>query len=195
MRRNCITMSLILALVLPALGRCAQPATQATEQDRTVGQTIDDAMITTRIKTTYLFNGHLNSFKINVDTKDGVVTLQGVVKTDIQKDLAGEIAKNANGVKSVRNELRAGEGAVEDPEEIDRTFSQGVLDATTTASVKTALALAKGVKASELTVTTRWGTVTITGHVATKAEKDLAEKTARQTMGVKDVVNNIQVSG
>ena len=76
------------------------------------------------------------------------------MKTGIQKDLAGEIAKNVRSVRQVRNELRVGSGPVKDPEEVDRTFSQAVLDATTTASVKTALAFTRGVKTSDINVST-----------------------------------------
>jgi osmotically-inducible protein OsmY len=156
---------------------------------------MEDAAITARLKTTYLFNRHLDALRINVDTKDGAVALEGVVRDDIQKDLAGAIAEGADGVKTVRNDLRVGEGAVEEPDEVDRTFTQTVRDATTTATVKASLAVAKGVKASEIDVSTRWGTVTLAGTVATKAEKELALKTAEDVAGVKDVVNNIQVGG
>ncbi|MCI0410567.1 MAG: BON domain-containing protein, partial [Acidobacteria bacterium] len=164
MRQNLRTVFLLLVAALSMLIGCSQPPTpthaQDGKQDATVGQRMGDAATTAKIKTTYLFNPHLNSFRIDVDTRDDVVTLQGVVKTGIQKDLAGEIAKNASGVEAVHNELKVSEGAVGDPDEVDRTFTQATLDATTTASVKMALALTRGVKASDINVSTRWGTVT-----------------------------------
>lgn len=196
MRLKLCALLLALAIAFPMLLSCSMPSTQAeAENGETFGQKIDDAAITAKIKTTYLFNGHLNPFRMNINTQDGIVTLQGVVRTDIQKDLAGEIAKNADGVRNVRNELQVSEGAVDNADEIDRTFSQAVLDASTTASVKTALALAKGVKASDINVTTRWGTVTLTGTVASKAEKKLAEDVVRNTEGVKEVEVKLQVRG
>jgi len=186
-----------LVVALSILIGCSQPPTQAqdSKQDATVGQRMDDAATTAKIKTTYIFNPHLNSFRINVDTRDSVVTLQGVVKTGIQKDLAGEIAKNASGVQAVHNELKVSEGAINDPDEVDRTFSQATLDATTTASVKMALALTRGVKASDINVSTRWGTVTLMGEVDSQAEKQLASRTAQNTDGVKEVVNKLEVRG
>ena len=197
MRKTLGTVLLAVVAALPGMLSCSLPTSQAEEpkQDETLGQKIDDATITARIKTAYLFNRHLNSFRINVDTQDSIVTLQGVVKSDIQRDLSGEIAKNVHGVRSVRNELQVSEGAVENPDELDRTFSQTVLDATTTASVKSALALTKGVKALDIDVSTRWGTVTLSGVVASKTEKQLAEEVARKTDGVKEVDNNLQVRG
>jgi len=194
MRTKLGALLLALAVAFPMLLSCSMSSTQAeAENGETIGQKIDDAAITAKIKTTYLFNGHLNPFRININTDDGVVILQGVVRTDIQRDLAGEIAKNADGVRSVRNELQVSEGAVDNADQIDRTFSQAVLDASTTASVKSALALTKGVKASDINVTTRWGTVTLTGTVASKAEKKLAEGVTRNTEGVKEVEVKLQV--
>ena len=195
MTRKSLFAFLILVWALPFLGGCLQSPAQAREPDETLGQNIKDASLTAKIKTTYLFNPHLNSFRINVNTQDSAVTLEGVVKSGIQKDLAGEIAKNADGVRSVRNELRVAEGAVNDPDEVDRTFSQAVLDATTTASAKTALALTSDVRASDINVSTRWGTVTLTGVVKSRNEKRLAEETVRNTDGVKEVVNHLDVRG
>lgn len=194
MRPN-LPVIVALSLALPGLGSCAQSGTTQEGADLSVSRKMEDAAITARLKTTYLFNRHLDALRINVDTKDGAVALEGVVRDDIQKDLAGAIAEGADGVKTVRNDLRVGEGAVEEPDEVDRTFTQTVRDATTTATVKASLAVAKGVKASEIDVSTRWGTVTLAGTVATKAEKELALKTAEDVAGVKDVVNNIQVGG
>ena len=43
--------------------------------------------------------------KIDVDTKQGVVTLTGSVDTAAQKDLAGKIAENTEHVVAVHNDL------------------------------------------------------------------------------------------
>lgn len=137
MRPKLLAMILALSLATLSVGGCARSKTQDGAED---------------------------SFRINVDTRDGAVTLQGVVRDDIQKDLAGAIAQSAEGVEG-----------------------------TTTATVKTALA--RGVKASDINVTTRWGTVTLAGSVATRAEMELASKTAEDVSGVKEVVNQIQVRG
>lgn len=77
----------------------------------------------------------------------------------------------------------------------DATVGQRMGDAVTTASVKMALALTRGVKASDINVSTRWGTVTLTGEVDSMAEKQLASKTTEDTDGVKRVVNKLEVRG
>lgn len=183
----------VVTAALPLFVSCGFQTSRAGEPERSAMQKAADASITAKIKTAYIFNRHLNSFRINVDTDDGNVVLQGAVRSEIEKDLAAEIAKNVQGVKSVRNELKVGDAVISEPEETDRTFSQSVIDATTTASVKMALGLAREIKAGDVEVSTRWGVVTLEGTVPTKAAKEQAERTARETSGVKDVVNKIKV--
>jgi osmotically-inducible protein OsmY len=160
-----------------------------------------DAGITTRIKTAYLFNPHLSATAIHVTTENGVVALSGAVPSAVHRDLAVEIAKNAEGVRDVRNELTVGESNNPSPAEredhggtSERTFGQAVHDATLTASVKMALATNKGVKATDLNVDTRNSVVTLTGQVATQAEKQLALRIAKDTDGVRKVVDQIQIA-
>lgn len=203
---HALTKSAVATLLaIPLLVGCStgstttanRPDEKEEHESTDFSQKLSDAGISTRIKTSYIFNEHLAAHKIDVDTHDGVVTLSGTVKSDIEKELAEEIAKNVAGTRSVENRLQIGEAVErsENDQDPDRTFGQAVKDATTTASVKTALAFEKGVKASDINVTTRWGTVTLTGTVATKREAELAKQTAAKTAGVKEVVNEIQVRG
>jgi len=52
-----------------------------------------------KVKTTLLFHRNVDGFKTKVDVKEGVVTLTGEALSQAQKDLAGEYAKDVNGVK------------------------------------------------------------------------------------------------
>lgn len=70
------------------------------------GQAIDDATVTTKVKAALLADETVKGLNINVDTKDGVVTLKGNTDTT-QKTRAEEIAKTVEGVKSVENQLTA----------------------------------------------------------------------------------------
>lgn len=70
------------------------------------GQAIDDATVTTKVKAALLADETVKGLNINVDTKDGVVTLKGNTDT-AQKTRAEEIAKTVEGVKSVENQLTA----------------------------------------------------------------------------------------
>lgn len=171
---------------------CTQSEPRADEK-RVAGDAVHDASITTLIKTTYLFNQHLDSFRIQVDTRDGVVTLKGSVPSDIHRDLAAAIAGNAEGVREVRNELELAEAGGDGPEEAERTFGEAVRDASVTASVKMALAFERSVRGSAIRVHTDRGTVTLTGEVDSEAERQIAARVARDIEGVKHVVSNVQV--
>lgn len=71
----------------------------------TIGEKIDDAGITASVNAGFAKDSDLSAIKINVDTKDGAVTLMGPAPTTTAKDRATEIAKNVKGVKSVNNQL------------------------------------------------------------------------------------------
>ena len=66
---------------------------------------IDDGTITVKVKTAMLADPTLKALQINVDTKDGTVTLAGPVESQAQKDHATEVAQGVSGVKSVDNNL------------------------------------------------------------------------------------------
>lgn len=69
------------------------------------GRAIDDAAITTAIKSKYLADDTLKGLDISVETKQGVVTLTGAVRSDDAKALAAKIAEGVDGVASVNNQL------------------------------------------------------------------------------------------
>jgi hyperosmotically inducible protein len=65
----------------------------------------DDAQIVTKINTGLAADKDLSVFKIDVDSKSGMVTLKGTVPNDQAKSRAAEIAKATKDVKSVDNQL------------------------------------------------------------------------------------------
>lgn len=64
-----------------------------------------DATTTAAVKTRLLANGSIDALAIDVDTEDAVVTLSGRVRSDAEKDLATQVAKNSANVAEVRNLL------------------------------------------------------------------------------------------
>jgi hyperosmotically inducible periplasmic protein len=76
-----------------------------TDAGRTVGQTIDDATITSKLKTALLQAPDVKGTDVNVDTVKGAVTLKGSVETQAQADRAAQIARAAEGVREVNNQL------------------------------------------------------------------------------------------
>ena len=73
---------------------------------RSLGEKIDDAWITTKVKTK-LSTEHVKSLvNVDVDTKDGVVHLQGMVPTMEDKAQAERLALDTDGVISVMSDLK-----------------------------------------------------------------------------------------
>ena len=66
---------------------------------------IDDMAITAAVSSGLAKDPDLSAFKINVDTKDGAVILNGSAPTEAARERAGTIAKTVNGVHSVDNQL------------------------------------------------------------------------------------------
>jgi hyperosmotically inducible protein len=205
-RRMIHMMAPVAFLAAIAVGCGDRPADRrAADQRAPVNRTGDDTGLqdsstTMRLETAYMFNPHLDASDIEVHTDRGVVTLSGVVPSDVHRDLAVSIARSADGVRDVHDRLevrrdaappaerRAGDGGP------NRSFGQAVKDATITASVKMHLATGKGVAAHDINVDTRGGNVILTGQVASEAERQLATRIAKDTEGVRDVVNNLHVT-
>jgi osmotically-inducible protein OsmY len=79
---------------------------KATSAGDTLGKSIDDTWIHTKITTKLIGNSETPARKINVDVVDGVVTLRGAVPTTEAKKEAERVAKTTDGVKRVRNLLK-----------------------------------------------------------------------------------------
>jgi hyperosmotically inducible protein len=96
-RRLFISVLLALAMLAPlATAGCG----------KSVGETIDDATITTRVKTALLNDPDVGGMRIDVDTTVGVVTLSGVVKSKDEEAKAIAIARRIGGVKDVKSTLQ-----------------------------------------------------------------------------------------
>jgi hyperosmotically inducible periplasmic protein len=71
----------------------------------TMGESIDDASITAQAKMALLFHRSTSAANTNVQTSMGVVTLAGEAQNAAEKDLAGKVVNDINGVKSVVNNM------------------------------------------------------------------------------------------
>ena len=69
----------------------------------TAEQSISDSWITTKVKSTFMYSNNVNGSDIEVNTKNGIVTLSGKVDSGAEQALAVELAENIRGVKSVNS--------------------------------------------------------------------------------------------
>jgi osmotically-inducible protein OsmY len=96
--RNIFTLA--LAASLTALAGCA-----VTRGQETVGAYVDDAAITTSVKSRFVDNKNVDASSIKVETLNGTVMLSGFAKNTTERTTAETIARNVSGVRSVRNEI------------------------------------------------------------------------------------------
>jgi hyperosmotically inducible protein len=88
-------------------GEKAESAKHKTESaaDK-AGTAMSDAAITAAVKTKFLADTKISGLSIDVDTKNGVVTLTGTLPSSAERTHAITVAKGTDGVKSVVNHLK-----------------------------------------------------------------------------------------
>ena len=95
-KTNPLVLAVLVAVVVPLLlAACG----------KSVGDTIDDATITTRVKTALLNDPQVGGLRIDVDTTLGVVTLSGVARSAAEEQQAVAIARRVPGVRDVKSTL------------------------------------------------------------------------------------------
>lgn len=72
---------------------------------RTGGEVVDDASVTTKVRAALLAEKDVNSFDISIKTYEGTVQLSGFVDSQWQIDKAVQIAAATDGVRHVKNDL------------------------------------------------------------------------------------------
>lgn len=93
-----------LLVVIWTLAGCA------TGSDRTVGQSIDDTNLIGAVKARLARDEISSLFRIEVDSKVGVITLTGTVRTPDQVKHVEGITRGVKGVKDVVNKLQVQPG-------------------------------------------------------------------------------------
>ena len=171
MKKTCFAA--LLAVVV-ALSVTSGPLNASTKDDR----------IESSAKQSYVFKTYLKDDEIKIDSKDGVVTLTGTVSEESHKSMAADTVAALPGVKKVDNKLGVkGEGPAESS------------DAWVLAKVKAALLFHKNVSAIQTEVDVKDGMVTLRGEADSNAQKSLTTEYVKDVEGVKDVRNEMKVSG
>lgn len=71
----------------------------------TAGQYVDDVAITSKVKAELLESKRVDGLDVNVDSKNGRVTLRGWASSAAEAQTAAAIARDVEGVKSVDNQI------------------------------------------------------------------------------------------
>jgi hyperosmotically inducible protein len=142
----------------------------------------DDATVAANVKSKLMVGNSSSASEINVEAKNGVVTLNGTVDSDASKSLAEQNAKGVAGVKSVMNNLTVKPQAAAPP----LTFAGD------TALKNTVEANLAKYGVTGITVTVADGEVTLTGDIvraklqdAMKAANGAQPKKVKNEMNIK----------
>ena len=72
----------------------------------TVGNTVDDSIVTAKVKSAFLADPSVKSFDIAIVTRKGEVQLSGFVSSEAAMYRAVRVARGIKGVTSVKNDMR-----------------------------------------------------------------------------------------
>ena len=142
-----------------------------------------DRRIEISAKQSYAFKTYLQGDDIKIKSKDGAVSLTGIVSENFHKSLAQETVAGLPGVRSVDNRL-----------EIKGAPPTANSDAWLRDKLKVTLLFHRSVNAVTTEVDVTDGIVTLRGVAASQAQKELTTEYARDVDGVKDVKNEMTVA-
>jgi hyperosmotically inducible periplasmic protein len=78
------------------------------EAGKAIGEMVDDGTLGTKIKSKMALDDLVKAIDVNVDVKDGIVTLTGKVGSEKEKERALQLARETVGVKNVIDKLTVG---------------------------------------------------------------------------------------
>ena len=189
------TCFIIGTLLAPVAVHAADPSSDGTSPMTFV----KDSVITTKIKAKLAEQKISSLTHIKVDTDDkGAVVLRGKVKTQEEADKAVAIARETEGVTSVKSTIRvkgASSASHAGDADSDRKHPTAyVKDSLITTKIKAKLAEEKMSSLEHIKVDTDSnGAVYMRGSVKSKEEADKAVSIARATEGVTSVKSNLRI--
>lgn len=99
------TRHTLAALATAMAALAVLPGCAVERNQQSVGAYVDDAAITAAVKARFVENKQVDATAISVETLNGEVMLSGFAKSSTERSAAETIARGANGVKSVKNQI------------------------------------------------------------------------------------------
>lgn len=147
-----------------------------------------------KMEAAFLFNEHLNNFTIDSEVDKNTAILRGEVNSDIQKDLAREVALSIEGIDRVDNRLEVVPESKDKSEPKEQSeFISAIEDATISARLKMKMIVNDNLSGFAIDVDTEDNVVTLKGEVRSEAQKALAEVIAKNDESVESVRNELRV--
>ena len=149
-----------------------------------LGRALSDTWMALRLEFALMAEPGLSPTAVDVDVRDGIATLFGIVESREEREAAVARALGIDGVLAVENALQVVPGSVsETVEAVDDTLVENVarrLDA-------------QELEDADISVAVRNATVRLTGSVATHRDRMTAVLAARHTRGVRGVSDGLTV--
>lgn len=123
-------------------------------------------------------DGRIPDDRIKVGISDGLVTLEGTLDWNFQRQAAESCARKVNGIRGITNQIQ---------------LSPRVSPGDVKIKIEEALRRNAEVDARRITVTAADGTITLAGSVRSWFERDEAERAAWAAPGVTSVVDRIAI--
>lgn len=184
-----LVASLSLLALLPAVSGCATAiigaagATAVTAtQERSFGEALDDAAVSSEIKSKLVANGGLG--EVDVEVAAGLVLLSGRVQTPELRLKAESIAWSSRRASDVANEVK-----IESP----GGFFANASDELISTRVRARLLGSSTVQANNFNVETYGGTVYLLGIARSAAELEKAAEEASKVGGANQVVSYVRL--
>src|SRR4030095_10856743 len=153
---------------------------------------VSDAGITAQVKAAFALSKRISAYEVGVETKSGVVTLTGQAPSEIDRELAGNVARDTTGVKQGDNQIRVEPGLK--PSDASLRESARVTDLEIHAYLRERLAASEFLSGNEINVSVKDRVVTLTGRTQTPQQKTGVEQLARSIPNVANVVNQLSVA-
>lgn len=184
-RALCLIASMIpLSGCVAAAVGAAGAAGVAAFQDKTMGESLDDANASNALKTRLMTSDPRAFNEVDVEVANKVALLSGRVPTIEDRHRAEQIAWEVALIDVVANELQVREqGGV----------LQNLNDEWITTRIRSRLVTDGDIKSVNVNIETYDGTVYLMGIARSQAELQLIAETASKVRGVKEVVSYIQV--
>jgi hyperosmotically inducible periplasmic protein len=170
------------------------------------GNAISDSWITLKVHSQFVPEDTLEGRDIDVDTKNGVVTLNGTVPTEAGRARAMAIAKATDGVTNVTDNLRiaaahdmsamagqAARDAGKKAKEATGTTGKAITDGWIKSKLAAQYVTEDSLDKSDIDIDVSKGNVVLNGAVRTTAARARAAEIAKTTDGVKSVKNNLKI--
>ncbi len=161
-----------------------------------LGRRFDDAKLQASVKAAFELNRRLQQLPLRVAAEEGVVTLRGDVPDVDTRALAVRIAGEVPGVRQVVDHLRVtGSSDVSRADDAERTLGENVDDQALRVKIRLALSLRSDLKDARLDVRVFRREVTLTGEVASEAQRSTALALVGDVPGVLGVQDRLRVAG